>query len=101
MSSEEGAQLAMKLELLATVAHATITAILHVVDERRSGVLTANEQEKVDKLRTQIESAVDAVEDYMERNGDDAIDLRGLRDRLVSIVDTIDVRTPDVDALPS
>jgi hypothetical protein len=101
MSSQEGTELALKLELLATVAHATITAILQVVDDRRSGLLTTNEQEKVGNLRTQIESAVGAVEDYMERNGDDAIDLSGLRDKLVSIVETIDTRTTDVDALPS
>jgi len=101
MSSQEGTELALKLELLATVAHATITAILQVVDERRSGLLTANEQEKVGNLRSQIESAVDAVEAYMKRNGDEEIDLSGLRDKLVSIMDTIDTRTTDVDALPS
>lgn len=101
MPSKEGEELAMKLELLATVAQATITAILHVVDERGSGRFTAAQQEKVANLRSQIETALEAVDGYVERHGDDEIDLEGLREKLSSIVQTIDMRSTDVDALPS
>lgn len=100
-SSQEGTALAMKLELLAAVAQATVTAILRVLDERRGGLLTPEEEEKVGNVRSHVESAVDAVEDYMERHGDEAIDLSGLRDRLVAIVHELDMRTTDADALPS
>ncbi|MGH9380038.1 MAG: hypothetical protein ACRD2Z_05450 [Thermoanaerobaculia bacterium] len=97
----EGTALAMKLELLAAVAQATVTAILRVLDERRGGLLTPEEEEKVGNVRTQVESAVTAVEDYMERHGDSGIDLSGLRDRLVAISRELDTRTTDADALPS
>lgn len=98
---QEGAALAKKLELLAAVAQATVTAILRVLDERRSGLLTPDEEEKIGNVRTQVESAVEAVEGYMERHGEEAIDLTGLRTRLVAIVRELDVRTTDPDALPS
>lgn len=100
-ASQEGAALAKKLELLAAVAQATVTAILRVLDERRSGLLTPEQEEKIGNVRTQVETAVVAVEDYMERHGDEAIDLSGLRTRLVAIVRELDQRTTDTDALPS
>lgn len=97
----EGRALALRLELLATVARATLAAILHVVDQRRSGFLTAEEEDKVDTVRTQVETAIGAVDEYMERQGDEAIDLSGLREKLASIVDDLDKRAMDVDVLPS
>lgn len=100
-ASQEGAALAKKLELLAAVAQATVTAILRVLDERRSGLLTPEQEEKIGEVRTQVEAAVVAVEDYMERHGDEAVDLSGLRTRLVAIVRELELRTTDTDALPS
>lgn len=97
----EGAALAKKLELLAAVAQATVTAILRVLDERSSGLLTPEQEEKIGDVRTQVEAAVGAVEGYMEQHGDEAIDLSGLRTRLVAIVRELDLRTSDTDALPS
>lgn len=91
----------MQLELLATVAQATLRAILRVVDERRSGELNAEQIEKVATVQAHVESALNAVDDYMERHGEEAIDLSGLRGRLAHIVRDLDQRVPDLDALPS
>lgn len=100
-AAQEGAALAKKLELLAAVAQATVTAILRILDERRAGLLTPEQEQKIGDVRTQVEAAVDAVEGYMERHGEEAIDLGGLRTRLVAIVHELDKRTMDPDALPS
>lgn len=100
-AAQEGAALAKKLEMLAAVAQATVTAILRVLDERRAGLLTPEQEEKIGNVRNQVESAVEAVEGYMERHGEEAIDLGGLRTRLVAIVRELDVRMSDSDAPPS
>lgn len=101
--ANEGQALALKLELLATVAQATMTAILRVVDERRSGELNAEQIEKVADVRVHVEKALKAVDDYAQSHEDDedAIDLTGLRDRLAKIVLELDERVPAFDVEPS
>lgn len=91
----------MQLELLARVAQVTLRAILRVVDDRQSGALNAAQVEKVAAVQTHVESALNAVDDYMERHGEDAVDLSGLRGRLVRIVRDLDKRVPELDSQPS
>ena len=101
VSSEEGKALATQLEMLGAVALATVTAVVKVVEKRRSGLLTPEEEEKIGDLRAHIESALAAVDEYTARTGQEAIDLGGLRERLVSILRTLPAQTADHDTPPS